>query len=199
MKHTDEAAALEGTDQGDSFATEVAGLRPWLKARAVVLLQSEAAADDLVQDTLERALLSQHLFRRGTNLRAWAASIMRNLFIDGWRRTALHLNVDTDDLVSETDAPVRVGPIDVLGMEDVLAAAAGLSPREREMFELAHIHHTGYREIAERFHLRINTVGTCLFRARAKIRKALERSFARKVASAAAAAAAAEEAAGGET
>jgi RNA polymerase sigma-70 factor, ECF subfamily len=175
MNNTHEVAAGE-----DGFATEVVTLRPTLRTRAMMLLQNEAAADDLVQDTIERALSSRRLFRDGTSLKAWLASIMRNIFIDGWRRTALHPNVDPDNLPSNGDSPGPLGPIDFLTTEDVRTAMACLRPQEREIFELAYFQRVCHRAIAARFRIQISTVGTSLFRSRKKVRAALEAMYRRR-------------------
>src|SRR3954471_2977740 len=70
------------------FTAELAGLRRALYQRALFLTQDRAAADDLVQATVERALVARDRYRSGTNLRAWVFLMMRNLFIDGRRRAA---------------------------------------------------------------------------------------------------------------
>jgi RNA polymerase sigma-70 factor (ECF subfamily) len=170
-----------GAAAPDPFADELARLRPTLRTRALLLLQNEAAADDLVQDTMERALANRHQFRSGTNLKAWTGSVMRNLFIDGWRKTAMHHDVDPDDLAGDVGEWDEVGPIDLLVTDDVRAAVARLPPRQREMFDLAYFQGLAHREIAERFQLPGSTVGTSLFRAKAKLRKMLQATFARKV------------------
>src|SRR5687767_12441594 len=55
---------------------------PRLRRYARALTGDRAAADDLVQDTLERALSRFHLWRRGSDLRAWLFTIMHNIFIN---------------------------------------------------------------------------------------------------------------------
>jgi RNA polymerase sigma-70 factor, ECF subfamily len=65
---------------------EVAALIPELRARAMRLCHDAALADDVVQDTLERALRFDHQYERGTNLRAWALQILFSVFVTGWRR-----------------------------------------------------------------------------------------------------------------
>jgi RNA polymerase sigma-70 factor (ECF subfamily) len=65
---------------------EIAALVPDLRARAIRLCHDGAAADDIVQDTVERALRFDHQYERGTNLRAWAFQILFSVFVSGWRR-----------------------------------------------------------------------------------------------------------------
>lgn len=61
---------------------------PSLRRYAWALLRSEEAADDLVQDTLERAISRWHLRRRDGDLRAWLFTVQRNLFLTAMRQRA---------------------------------------------------------------------------------------------------------------
>src|SRR3569833_1395196 len=70
----------------DGFAADVAGLRAFLRQLALSWVHDHTAADDLVQDTLVRALSCRQQFQAGTNLRGWTRSIMRNIFLDACRR-----------------------------------------------------------------------------------------------------------------
>ena len=64
----------------------LAQLVPELRGRAVRLCGDPAAADDIVQDTMERALRFADQYQRGTNLRAWAFQILFSVFVTRWRR-----------------------------------------------------------------------------------------------------------------
>jgi RNA polymerase sigma-70 factor (ECF subfamily) len=61
-------------------------LIPELRARAMRLCGDRAAADDIVQDAVERALRFADQYQRGTNLRAWAFQILFSVFVTRWRR-----------------------------------------------------------------------------------------------------------------
>jgi len=164
----------------ECFLTEIVELQAFLWQQAICLVRDQADADDLVQDTVERALSCRHLFRAGTNLKGWTRSIMRNLFIDGWRRAPVCVAVDPDQLAAAASPPAvfdEPGPLDVFRMEDVRAAAAQLRGRDRDLFNLAHLQKLPYRQIATRFGMRVDTLGTRLFRIRQQIRKILERSL----------------------
>src|SRR5215475_12201949 len=78
----------------DDFFDQLGNLRPELLARALFMVQEPWAAEDLVQEVLERAILARDRFQRGTHLKAWLGSIMRNLFIDGCRRAATRHRLD---------------------------------------------------------------------------------------------------------
>lgn len=164
----------------ETFAAQVAALRGFLWDHAMALARGQDEADDLVHDTIERALSSQHLFRPGSNLRGWMRSIMRNIFIDGWRRQPHYVQADIECLPDACvpAADLEVGPLDVVRMEHVRSAVARLPAHERQLFTLAYGQGASYREIARRCHLTLQTVGTRMFRIRHKIRVMLERSLA---------------------
>src|SRR4051812_40770380 len=70
----------------NAFLRDLVALRPELRARALRLTRNEAAAEDLVQDAIERALKFRAQFVPGTNLRSWAQTIVFSVFVTGWRR-----------------------------------------------------------------------------------------------------------------
>jgi RNA polymerase sigma-70 factor, ECF subfamily len=61
-------------------------LVPQLRARALRLCGDGPTADDILQDTIERALRFSHQYERGTNLRAWAQQVLFSVFVTRWRR-----------------------------------------------------------------------------------------------------------------
>ena len=67
-------------------------LVPELRGRALRLTGNSAAADDLVQDTVERALKFAEQYELGTNLRAWAFQILFSVFVTRYRRTRRERN-----------------------------------------------------------------------------------------------------------
>jgi len=167
------SAGADPADAREAFAAQLTAFRRELYARAVFLAQDRVAADDLVQEVYERALVCQHQFRLGTNLRAWLNSILRSIFIDGRRREARRLRVDshTDSFAGDGD---HLGPLDILTIDDVTTMLDRLNASDREIFTLAHIEHISYREISSRLGMPTKTVGTRLWRVRAKIRRTLE-------------------------
>ncbi len=79
------------------FRTDVVGCLPQLRAFARVLTGNRDRADDLVNDTILRALGAEHQFKPGTNLRAWLFTILRNQHISEFRRRRLEAG-SVDDL-----------------------------------------------------------------------------------------------------
>jgi RNA polymerase sigma-70 factor, ECF subfamily len=168
------------TESGADFATEVAALDGYLRCTARKLVRNRSDVDDLVQDTIERALAYQHQFRAGTNLKAWTGSIMWHLFVDTWRKTPVWIELDPHRFAApEAPEPKEIGPLDLLGIEHVRAAATRLPGRDRDLFRMAHFERVPYRELALRFQITVETVGTRLFRIRQKLRKILEAPSAR--------------------
>lgn len=72
---------------GGDFETELVSEVPHLKNYALSLTQDPSDANDLVQDSILKALEKKHQFRRGTYMRRWLFTILRNRFLDGWRKT----------------------------------------------------------------------------------------------------------------
>src|SRR5690606_10447663 len=68
------------------FNQQVLETSPQLKPYAIKLTRNTEDANDLVQDTLARAFINKNKYRDGTNLRAWLYAIMRNTFINNYRR-----------------------------------------------------------------------------------------------------------------
>lgn len=153
------------------FALALTQTRDHLFRFALRLARERSAADDLVQSTLERALRSSAGFREDCDLLAWTKSILRNRFIDDYRRARM--------VAGERESPryepgdLDLGPIDVLSMEDVNREVQTLEAVNRTLFELAYLQRRSHREIAARTGMRIETVATRLFRIRRELRRRL--------------------------
>lgn len=148
---------------------------PWLQQLALRLTRSPSDAQDLVQDTVERALRSRASFDPRTSLQAWLTVILNNLFLDRCRRRHLQPQsldgVDVPTLARDDAEP----PWAHLDEADVSAAAQKLPAEFRAVFEL-HREGLGYQAIAERLGVPRATVGTRLLRARRQLREHLTSS-----------------------
>ncbi len=143
---------------------------PRLRRYAWALTGNRASADDLVQDTLERAWSRLHLWRAESDMRAWLFTIMHNVFVNGVR--ARHL--DTIPLEEEAlEAPVRAAQEDGLLMRDLQAALAQLPVEQREALLLAGLEGLRYEEIANVLGVPIGTVMSRLSRGRERLRTIL--------------------------
>ena len=147
-------------------------IRRNLMAKAVRLAHpSWADPDDLVQDTLERALRNLHRFEPGSNLSAWLATIMRRLIIDHHRRERFRAYLPVPDVAApEPDDPPDP-QIAALTDPDLLEEAISRLPESFRCVLFLHAT-TGlpYAEIARRLALPIGTVGTRILRARRLLR-----------------------------
>lgn len=143
---------------------------PRLRRYARALAGDRARADDLVQDTLERAWGKFHLWRRGSDLRAWLFSIMHNVYVNGVRKSSaapMLLPLEDDAL----EVPVRAGQEDGLQVRDVHAALACLPQEQREVLLLVGLEEMRYEEVAKVLDVPLGTVMSRLSRGRERLRQ----------------------------
>lgn len=146
---------------------------PDLRRYARSLTGDAWAADDLVQDTLERACQRWQLWTAGSDLRAWLFTLMHNLFVDGARRAVrqqVAQRVDVDELAHELPAPGGV-PDQALDLQRCLQR---LPPEQREVLLLVTLQDLGYEEAARITGVPIGTVMSRLSRARARLRDLMD-------------------------
>lgn len=136
------------------------------------MLGDRAAADDLVQDTLEKAWSRVNQWRAGSDLRAWLFSIMHNLRVDQLRRPGLDTS-STDDEYFE--APSRATQTDQLEVRDLEFALARLPEDQREVVLLVALEDISYAQVASVLGIPIGTVMSRLSRGRERLRLILDR------------------------
>ncbi len=139
---------------------------PRLRRYARALTGERISADDLVQDTLERAWRKMHLFRSGTDLRAWLFTVMHNVYVNQVRTGRLAV-VDGEDL---SELPGHAREADGLAMRDLDRAIARLPDEQREVLLLVALEDMSYDEAARALDIPIGTVMSRLSRAREKLR-----------------------------
>jgi RNA polymerase sigma-70 factor, ECF subfamily len=159
------------------FKEGVQSAIPALRRYARALTHDADVADDLVQDTLVRALRSQHLFNGG-ELRSWLYTILTNLNRNRLRSLARR---PTITLIGENDAPDASGP--EAGGRDIERALAELVEEQRTALLLVVLEGLSYREVADIQGVPIGTVMSRVARARLQIRAYLdnERPMLRRV------------------
>jgi len=145
---------------------EVLGWMPRLHRYARALRRNREDADDLVQDTLERAWARATLWQGVGDMRGWLFSIMHNLHVDGLRQGRL----DMVDLDQPPDIPVAPTQAERLALRDLDAALAALPVEQRQVLLLVAIDGMGYAEIAEALHIPIGTVMSRVSRGRERLR-----------------------------
>jgi RNA polymerase sigma-70 factor (ECF subfamily) len=151
----------------DELPEQVAALRRY----ALALTGSRYEAEDLVQETLARALSGASGFRRGGNLRGWLFSIMHNAFISGLRsRRAAERRLD-QDLAERSQRPAQ---LDRLEVRDVLAALGRLPEAQRTAVVLIALEDFSYGEAARVLGVPIGTLMSRLARGREALRRAMQ-------------------------
>src|SRR3954467_3604528 len=128
------------------FSQEVTQEARPLKGFAMKLTQNVDDAEDLVQDTMLKALANSDKFQEGTNLKGWLYTIMKNIFINKYRR-AMKSRIFSDDtnnqyyINSATNTTRNDGEGSLI-MEDVTTAIDALSVKLRTPFMMSF---TGYK------------------------------------------------------
>jgi RNA polymerase sigma factor (sigma-70 family) len=144
---------------------------PSLRRYARALVGQPAAADDLVQDTLERAWARADQWRPGHPLRVWLFAIMHNLRVDQIRRPTLSIVSDTDEA---PDLPVRATQADHLELADLDRALRQLPEEQRAVLLLVGLEGLSYAEVASTLGIPIGTVMSRLARGRERLRAILD-------------------------
>ena len=144
---------------------------PRLRRYARALAGDSHRADDLVQDTLERALAKFHLWRRGSDMRAWMFSIMHNVFINQLKKRR---EFALDEV---TEAGLESAPrSDPLELRDLDAALRRLPAEQREVLLLVGLEQLSYAEASQALGVPVGTVMSRLSRARERLRELMSGS-----------------------
>ena len=154
----------------DAMRAALVELLPDLSRRAARLALTPAAADDLVQDTIERALRFAPQYDPGSNLRGWTYQIPFSVFITGYRRRRRErrgLEVLTTTPSAWTQRSPFASPDAQLGLTPSTSAAlASLPPGFRDVLSLIDLGQHTYREAAEMLEVPLGTVMSRLHRGR---------------------------------
>jgi RNA polymerase sigma-70 factor (ECF subfamily) len=151
-----------------AFAKSVEATIPVLRRYARALTRDSDIADDLVQDTLARALRSEHLFHGG-ELRSWLYTILTNLNRNRLRSLARRPPMSP---IEDNDTPHLAGP--EVGARDIERALAMLVEEQRTALLLVALEGLSYREVADVQGVPIGTVMSRLARARVQIKRYLD-------------------------
>ena len=144
---------------------------PRLRRYARALAGNRDDADDLVQDTLERAWSRASLWRNVADMRAWLFGIMHNLHVDALRRGRLSI-VALDEATPEGVVPPTQG--ERLAVLDLQAALERLAPEQREVLLLVALEDMAYADIAHALGIPLGTVMSRLSRGRERLRLLLD-------------------------
>jgi RNA polymerase sigma-70 factor (ECF subfamily) len=147
---------------------------PALRRYALGLSGSVPAADDLVQDCIERALRRAETLQSEDKMAGWLRSILFNLFVDG-RRQMRHRGESVQLEVVENSPGHGGQPDRQHEAQQVLRATSFLSPEHRQVLLLVGVEGLSYREAAAELGVPVGTVMSRLARARDQLRAQLER------------------------
>lgn len=140
---------------------------PNLRRYARALVGDRDGADDLVQDTLERAVRKFHLWRPG-DLRAWLFSIMHNVFVNQLKSRKIAADVEVDETFA---APVPgVTRADVMDLQRALTT---LAPEQREVVLLVALEDMSYADVSRALGIPMGTVMSRLSRGRERLRRVM--------------------------
>ena len=154
-----------------SFEDRLIEYIPNLRRYARALMRGDTlAADDLVQDCLERALSRMHRWRVGSDLRAWLFTIMHNLHANQTRR--YNNGPKFVELVESDDHPHVYGDAEnQLKLRDLHRAMTELPPEQREILLLVSLEGLRYQDVANILDVPVGTVMSKLSRARKQLRE----------------------------
>jgi RNA polymerase sigma-70 factor, ECF subfamily len=150
---------------------------PRLRRYAIALTGNREAADDLIQDTLERAWRKRGLWQPGSDLRAWLFTVMHNVHVNGVRSIRPMESLDDNEQGADrADAMPAAGSADSgVVLSELRAALARLSDEHRQVILLVGLEQMSYAEAASVLDVPIGTVMSRLARGRERLRRLLAR------------------------
>jgi RNA polymerase sigma-70 factor (ECF subfamily) len=156
----------------DTFQDDVIACLPHLRAFARLLSRNPTLAEDLVQETVLRALTYRNQFKMGTNLRGWLIVILRNRYFNEVRRTNRRRDVSSAALVE--NASINGGQEAHIELEEFKTHFATLPAHQREALLLVAINEFSYEEAAEMAGCPVGTMKSRVSRARLSLQNAME-------------------------
>ncbi|MCB1742718.1 MAG: sigma-70 family RNA polymerase sigma factor [Gammaproteobacteria bacterium] len=146
---------------------------PQMRIYALAMTHDPAAADDLVQDGLVRALSKSQQYRAGTNMRAWLFTILHNVHVSSLRRpskNAVHVDIEVASRTLQTTQDTQEQNAH---RELISRALEALSPGQLELLERAALSGDSYEAIADSEGIAVGTVKSRVSRGRQALRRAL--------------------------
>lgn len=155
-------------------AADIEALIPRLRRFARALTGNREAADDLTQDTLERAWNKRHLWQAGTNLRAWLFAVMHGVFVNGTRRRRPVESLDALEASAPERADDGASAETAIAVRELRQALQRLPDEQRQVVLLVGLEQFSYAEAAGVLEVPIGTVMSRLARGRERLRQLLE-------------------------
>jgi RNA polymerase sigma-70 factor, ECF subfamily len=146
---------------------------PRLRRYARVLTRNVERADDLVQDTLVRALAKQHLWQAGTNLRAWLFTLMHNQSVNKVRHSIREgQNTDVEEMSNVLAA--TTDPTASRQLFELDRALSQLAVEQRQTILLVGLEGLSYEETGSILNVPVGTVRSRLSRGRDNLRRLMD-------------------------
>jgi RNA polymerase sigma-70 factor, ECF subfamily len=162
------------------FQKDVLGNSNYLRMFALKLTRNSDDASDLLQDTVLRALKNYTKYKEGSNLKAWLTTIMKNSFINDYRRSKkiqTSPNGDVHSHIIESNAnSASNGGEQKMIMDEVYRLLSNLEDDLRIPFEMMWQGYK-YEEIAEYLNIPLGTVKSRIFQARKILQDKTKRIF----------------------
>lgn len=159
------------------FQQQLLGLQAHLYNFAYLLTSNREDANDLLQDTTLKALDNEDKYRDNTNFKGWVFTIMRNIFINNYRRAVKNCvtldNSEDSYQLNSADEHTYPSPENSYTVVEVHRAINSFPPGYRVPFSMA-IAGYRYSEIAKKMQLPVGTIKSRIFYARHKLRDILQ-------------------------
>ena len=160
----------------ETFTYKITRISDKLNNYALSLTRNTEDAKDLVQETLTKAFVNNHRFDEQTNLNAWCYTIMRNTFINTYRKNESARNyvaATTADFPSAKDNFRRYNPDNIYNANEITKVIDLLSIEYKKPFKM-YTSGYKYKEIAEQMNLPIGTIKSRIFLARKQLMETLK-------------------------
>ncbi len=168
-------ANLLSTPANVDFRTQLGELTSGLRSRAVRLCRDPVEADDIVQDTVVRALRFQQSYRPGTNMRAWVHQILFSVFVTRCRKLKRERNALSSLTVDPCAWTHRDTPPPMQSLSPNVENAVERLPKQfGAVVRLVDLDDHSYREAADVLGVPVGTVMSRLFRGRRLLAHALQ-------------------------
>ena len=161
----------------DKLTSKIVGMESELRHFALKLTADQDSANDLVQDCVLQALDNQEKFTYSKNLKGWMYTLMRNIFVNNYRRTVREMNIMDDNYsinqqyqIEDEDADRFEFTYDMKHLYRVIHSI----PEEMKVPFQMFVAGFKYREIAEKLGLPMGTVKSRLFFIRKRLKEELK-------------------------
>lgn len=159
------------------FNNTLLSLKNNLRYYALSLTSDSERANDLLQETMLKALTYRDKFKENTNFKAWIYTIMRNTFINDYRRNVKRKNtfdyMSNDVHLAQSIDKVYPSPDSFYNSKEIMANIEALEDEYRVPFNMF-LEGYKYKEIAEELELPLGTVKSRIFFTRKKLEKSLK-------------------------